>query len=454
MRTGTIQRLIDLIYSSFEQLQVHISLKELEDLAVMIHKAMTLQTRHFHTLEHVFSFSSSGDPIQSLAALFHDIVYHQVDMGFLPEIEELIAPYIHEHEHTFWISDELLSHDRLFAMSLELFDFRPGQDLSTYNGLTEFASALVMNKMLETIVAERDLIKMTACVEATIPFRGVDERGLSHFDVLEERLRRVSQKYHCAFSPAEIENAIKMAVTFSNKDVENFSEKNAGRFLDNTWKLLPETNIALRSRNLYTVREYREALQKMEAFFHSLNYKNIFNRYKGFPNELEFNQMVAQAQLNISLAGEYLIIKLVAQAVIEALADLTGGDAPLSLFMGEIVERGESVKRVEHFLPELTPERCVNHEPVMLELLDTGRASESVFDLRNSPVSLFLYQVTEDQQIHHLMDLAQQMFNENLKPQEFLNEIDSQVVADIARACAMMVFTRQEKLLRYANLRT
>ena len=454
MKTGMIQRLIDLIYSCTEQLRVHISMGELESLAVMIHKAMTLQTRHFHTLEHVFSFSSSGDPIQSLAALYHDIVYYQVDMGFLPEIKAIIAPYILEHEHVFWISTEPYPYDRLFTISLELFDYRPGQELSPNNGLNEFASALVMNKTLEAIVAERDLVKMNVCVEATIPFRGVDERGLSHFNLLEERLRKVSQTYQCDFTAEEIENIIRMAVTFSNKDVENFAELNAGRFLDNTWKLLPETNVALRSRNIYTIREYRQALQKTGLFFKVLNVQNIFNRYKGYPPEKEFNQIVSQARSNISLAREYLAIKLIAQAVLEALADLTGGDAPLSLFMGEIVDRGEKVKRIEHFLPKISPERYVPHKQVLLELLDTGRAGESVFDLRNSPVSLYIYLQTEDHEINRLVDLAFQMFHKALEPQDFLDEIDGQVVADIARACAMMVFTRREKLLNYANLRS
>lgn len=59
-----------------------------------VYRAMAAQTRNFHTLEHVFALANPTDPIQSLAALFHDLVYHQVDLGFSVGIQELITPYI------------------------------------------------------------------------------------------------------------------------------------------------------------------------------------------------------------------------------------------------------------------------------------------------------------------------------------------------------------------------
>ncbi len=451
MRTGSVQRLIALIYSSLEQLQVPMSLTGLEDVAALIYRAMTLPGRHFHTLDHVFSFSKSGEPIQTLAGLFHDVVYYQVDMGFLPEIMELIRPYILEQEHDFWLTREPYPQDRMFGIAREIFNYAPGQELSPYVGLNEFASALVMNKMLAGIVPERDLVRMTVCVEASIPFRGVDEHGWSHFDVLEGRLKAVNQKYDCGLSSAEIVKAIQNAVLFSNKDVENFSETNPGRFLDNTWNLLPETNTALRHRNMYTIREYRQALEKMGVFFQGLNYKNVFNQYGGVPADEEFSEMVSKARYNVSLAREYLMIKLVAQAVLEALAELTGGDAPLSLFLGEIADRGKRVKGIQHYLPVVPPESWVNHQPVILELLESGRASDSVFDLRNSPVSLYVYHVLSGSQICHLSELAEQMFKNTLSAQDFLNAIDGQAVSDIARACASMVFTRRDKLLKIAD---
>ena len=94
MQVGTVQKLISIFNQSFRDLGVTVSLEKLEDLSVTIHRAMTVQARHFHTLEHVFNFIDPNNAIVSLAALYHDIVYYQVDMGFSPHIWELISPYI------------------------------------------------------------------------------------------------------------------------------------------------------------------------------------------------------------------------------------------------------------------------------------------------------------------------------------------------------------------------
>ena len=65
-----------------------------------------------------------------------------------------------------------------------------------------------------------------------------------------------------------LDHAVCRAVRVGNRDVENFSDNDAARFLDNTWKLLPESNPALHSPMVYTVRDYRIALQKMEVDGH------------------------------------------------------------------------------------------------------------------------------------------------------------------------------------------
>src|SRR5258706_9283983 len=86
MQVGTVQKLITIFNQSFQEMGISISLEKLENLAVTIHRAMTVQARHFHTLEHVFTFVDPVDPIRTMAALYHDVVYYQVDMGFSPQI--------------------------------------------------------------------------------------------------------------------------------------------------------------------------------------------------------------------------------------------------------------------------------------------------------------------------------------------------------------------------------
>jgi hypothetical protein len=451
MQFGTVQKLISIFNQSFHELGVSVSLEKLEDLSVTIHRAMTVQTRHFHTLEHVFTFVDPNNAIRSLAALYHDIVYFQVDMGFSPSIWELISPYIRQENGEFYVAENVLPEDRIVLITLDIFDLRPGQKLSSVAALNEFLSALVMIKQLSGIVPEKYLFGMAVCIEATIPFRGITADGKSHFAVMEERLSDIIKRYQLDVPNEELIETIKTAVIFANKDIENFAESDPGRFLDNTWKLLPETNAALRLPDVYSIGTYRLALQKMEIFFKNLDVNTIFSQYRGVPSDEEFHRMMQLASNNVKIAGEYLSIKILGITIMEALAKATGGDAPLSLFMGDVPREGVSIKRLEYYLPELEDSSWVDHNSIIYHLLESGRSSDANFDMKNSPLSLFVYKAIPPEQITHYLRHAQDFYRGALSPIDFLKEIDPQIVQPIARASSIMVYTRRQALLQFAG---
>ena len=451
MQVGTVQKLISIFNQSFLEMGVTVSLEKLENLAVTIHRAMTVQARHFHTLEHVFTFIDSADPIRTMAALYHDIVYYQVDMGFTPQILELISPYIREEGDEFYIVENLPHDDRLLMITLDVFDLHHGQKLSSVAALNEFLSALVMNKQLDGLVREKDLLCMTLCIEATIPFRGLAPDGRTHFEVLEQRLREISERYGLALEQHELVDTIKIAVIFANKDIENFAEPDPDHFLDNTWKLLPETNVALRMPDVYSIGAYRQALQKMASFLMNLNPDMIFNQYHGVPSDQEYKRMAYYARNNIIIGREYLTLKILATAILEALARATGGDAPFSLFLGDIPREGVNIKRLEYYLPDVPEPAWVDHNSVMYHLLEAGRSSDTSFDMKNSPLSLFVYKVMPPETIPVACDQAKEFFNGNLSAHDFLMGLDPAVVRPIARASSIMVFTRRQALLAYAG---
>ena len=156
MRLETIQHMIEIFQETFEDLRVHISLKTLEKLAMMVHKAMSGSARSYHTLEHVFTLWDSSDPLQSLAALFHDLIYYQVDKGFSAEIAPILFPYIQEQEGEVMLTQEIPADDRLFRLTRDVFGVGAGQTLSLSSGLNEFLSALVMNKALGILSIKLD----------------------------------------------------------------------------------------------------------------------------------------------------------------------------------------------------------------------------------------------------------------------------------------------------------
>jgi len=451
MQVGNVQKLISIFGQSFKRLGVQVSLERLETLAVTIHRGMTAQARHFHTLEHVFAFVDSDDAISTLASLYHDIVYYQVDMGFAPHIWELISPYISQADGDFCVSD-IPAWDDLAHLTLDVFALQPGQRLTSMAVLNEFLSALVMNRQLGDLLGVKDILRMNLCIEATIPFRGRNADGESYFEVMERRLPEIARRHDIEMSEQDVVETLQVAVTFGNKDIENFAETDPGRFLDNTWKLLPESNAALRLPDVYSIGTYRQALQKMAVFFANLDPESVFNQYRGVPSDEVFNQMLRYSRANISVAREYLRLKILSMTVLEALAIATGGDAPVSLFMGDVPREGISIKRLEYFLPEVENAPWVDQSSVIYKLLESGRSNETSFDMKNSPLSLFIYKSIPPDKIVHYMERSQLMFSGKISADDFLTEMDPAVVRAIASASAIMVFTRREGLLKYANL--
>ncbi len=450
MYEGTLHRIIDTFSQAFEQLGVVVEVKTLEELAVLIHKAMTVQARNYHNLEHVLSLVNPDSPIQTLAALFHDIVYYQVDLGFLPEIMEVVAPFISKDEQAFSLARGLPAEDRLFSLARETFDIPLGAVITPSHGLNEFLSALVMNKKLGEIVPERELVKMDFCVEATIPFRGPDAQGRDYFERQAGRLRQINGGWGFEMSEAEIRQTICLAVRMANKDVASFAEANPGDFLSKTWRLLPETNVPLRAGfSVYSIREYREALQHMEGFFRILDPQTIFHQFNGEPTSERFSQLVALARRNIQVGRKYLQMKLLAQSILEALAEESGGDAPLSLFMGDLPIRS-GVERLEQYLPFVDDPAWAEPASIEYTLLAQGRNEDPGFDLDISPLTLFIYRSLPPDMIEQAVGWAEEMFAGRLPPGDFLRRLPPAMVGPIARASAKMVITRSEALLRYA----
>jgi hypothetical protein len=93
----------------------------------------------------------------------------------------------------------------------------------------------------------------------------------------------------------------------------------------------------------------------------------------------------------------------------------------------------------------------LDQSSVIYKLLESGRAGETNFDMRNSPLALFLYSQLSQGQIYLLLTAAKEMFAGNLEPRPFLEKFDASLVAAVAHACAATVMTRQEKLSQIAE---
>jgi len=448
MPAGTLQGLFRFLIQAFDDLEASIPLEKLEEIAVIVYSAMSNPARHYHNLDHVFNFSDPPDPIRYLAAVFHDIVYYQVDGGVSPELEAYILPYIQRKNDQFFLVESLPEAEKRVSCLLELFGYTLGQAITFRGGLNEFLSALVTVKLLSGFIQDQQLFAVVLCVEATIPFRGPDDDGRRHFEVMADRLYAMRDRYPFLGSKSEIDAMLIRAVIFSNQDVETFSLDDPAGFLDITFRLLPESNADLRKQGVYTIRQYRAGLQNMEHFMRALNPECVFNQYKGFPGEKEYRVMVRQARKNLSIALSYLEIKLLTMALLEGLAEATGGDAPLSLFMGDLPREGVVIERMEDYLPEVTLPDYIDPGSDLLRLL-SGGLSELGFDLHQSLTSLFIFINLTEEERRTYFESALAFFEGELTAEEFLAKTPKRLLHPIARAIAEMVFTRREKLKPY-----
>ena len=452
MGPGTIQKTIALFEAALRGLGRDIPLSQLETLGIMVHEAMTARARSFHTPEHIFELSDASNPIQALAALFHDVVYYEVDQGFTPQVEAVLSPYFEDIDGQIQLATDIDPSDLYYYLTLEVFGFHAGQRLLPARGQNEFLSALLMNETLNCIVRLRELVEITACIEATIPFRGRNASGQSPSEALEHRLRDIDRAYGLGMTEAEIQVAVVQAVVFSNKDVESFSDENSGRFLDNTWRLLPESNPSLRLRGIYAISSYRRALQKMSTFLNQLDPDTIFNRHLEEPPLGQYERMWALAYRNVHTARQYLSLKLLAIGVLEALAIISGGDAPVALFMGTQGETDDG-RRLDDFLPDVSTAPSVNEMSTLFGLLAFGRAAASSFDMQNSPLSLYLFKTLGWDQARLLSGEAKAMFSGEIDARELLARMPTGTIVSVANACAAMASTRSEALRGYADAR-
>ncbi|MRG95401.1 hypothetical protein [Polyangium spumosum] len=439
----TIHRLLVRFDDALTKLGVRPNAMELERPTFLVHEALSGQSREFHSHEHVLTITEGTGPIETLAGIFHDVVYVQVDQGFPRMVNDLLRPLLTPVDGTGYRLGLGVLEDPTTELVARVFGREPGDELTPYSGLNELASAFVAAKCLSPLLSPRHIAEIAAGIEATIPFREA-----AAFDRLVGRLRDLGIP---ALDANACEDAVRTAVRLANRDVENFAEADPARFLDNTWRLLPETNPALHMPNAYRNGEYRLALQRMEGFLASLEAERVFHSFRGEPSPEVHARRIAQARRNMTLAVRYLRAKLYTIALVEAFACATGGDAPIELFLGGLPdEHNTNPLRAELFL-QRAPGAAEDLDPVLLRLLEEGRASPSSFDLGASPYTAFLYRAFGERALMERLESTRPWIRGRVPASHWLANQACPPVAALARAIARVTMTRREALEKLAD---
>jgi hypothetical protein len=434
MERSPVHELVDALWRALHELGSPATTPDIERWAFSIHGALSAHGREYHNHDHVIEIASAGDPLEVIAALYHDAVYIQVDhdapRSMKAELDGVLAtapdgwrilPAAAEVE----CSDVLV-----------VFGVKVGDVIKPTTGLNEVASALVASVQLAHALDRAQRIAVAACIEQTIPFR------LDPVTPLHQRIGTLG------LPDAQVDEIMRRAVRVGNRDVENFADNDAARFLDNTWKLLPESNPALHAPSVYTVRDYRVALQKMEGFLAWLPAEQVFHFFADEPKPEVHARRVARTTGNLELAVRYLRAKLYSISLVEAIAAITGGDVPLEYFMGGAAVASDA-KRLEQFLPHFSSRRDL--DPPLHRLLAQGRTSESSFDTKPSPIGAFLHASVGEATMMDGIDMAKKWWAGAITPAEYLASQPPKPIAAIARAAANIVDTRRDRLFALAE---
>jgi hypothetical protein len=384
-----------------------------------------------------------------LAAIYHDTVYHQVDQGFIREVWAKIGDLVQIQENSRVVLAAEL--DEKAADTAAIFGFKPGEPIDAHGGLYEFLSAVLAVRELSSFIDRRESWTIAACIEATIPFRGRDRQGQLPMAGLHTRLQALGAHRGMNLSSDDITQMVQLAVRVANSDVQSFSQADVGSFLDDTWKLLPESNPEFMNSSAYSIRQYREALAKTESFLSALNPDVIFQKHQGYPTERVYGLLRGRAQANLAKGCEYLRAKIVTISILEALAETTGGDAPVSYFTGS-AESGDVM--AHSLLPEdeaIPQDGFPAIDPMVLHVLRYGRDIEASFDTAKSPLSAHLYEVLGTTGLSAQFIRAKQLHARKQGWRWFLDGLPHDMVSAIARAVAEIAVERRAKLLKIAN---
>lgn len=447
MTTANINRFIQLLDSAFRALQAPVSMPQTEHMAVLVHSAMESPRRHYHSSDHALHMCEGMNPRQVLAATFHDIVYYQLDNGFPPRLAHLLSPLVRQQGDDL-VLQPLDADDAAMQLCYALFGFQAGQVLPLFRGMNEFLSAAVAVRLLQPFLSLPDLLAVLACIEATIPFRALEPDGRDCSLLLAERVRHAAQRLAVADGEALehfVTSVMVDAVALANRDVGGFAEPSPARFVSATWQLIEESNAPLASVGVYTLRDYREALMRMLGFLQSLQAERVFHHYGGQPTPPEQQRLTAVAGANIAFALAFLQLKISSISIIEALALETGGNCPVSMFLGDIRCSHGTPERVEDYLPPgpTTP----GLDTLLLHLLEEGRPEDSKNDLTISPLTAYMYRCLGPAGSADALAAVQRMVSGALSAREFLQDLPPAMVATIIDACARIAISRRERLL-------
>jgi hypothetical protein len=369
----------------------------ISSMAELIVDSMTMPNRVYHSMQHIFDIvedvSEDGEenPILILAALFHDVIYLNVDRDLSTAQAEILSNIlVQDTDDDKSLALQIPVTDPSIDMVRQVFgfDLRPGQ------GYNEYLSALLAVRVLSPYLSMKHLIQLTACIEASIPFRPLIDSS-TPMECLYERLEHTNQESGAGLSELELVETVRMAAAFSNCDLGSFCQTDPSVFLSNTWKLLPEWKPALLSESC-RLQDLYDAFLLLHERYRQTDVELIFQHFRGFPAASDLDDMRQRARENLSVVGEYISLRLLQMRVLLDLLKVATND-PEQAIATTTKDAFTFIQQVDAGIDQqltarpnqLSDDSCWNDQVYFF--LTKGRQLAFGWDAAASPLSAFLY---------------------------------------------------------------
>lgn len=393
-----ITSLIEDLQWALRELGYDMDMKAVEGWAIFLHEMLTRDSRRYHGISHVYEMCAGASPLQFLAAVFRDVVSHYIDREVDPKQQALVGDVLVNNV----LNPEL--YNQRDVLVARLFGFQPGDDLASHEGLHKsldvFLSAICAARLFGYAISVRHLAQIVVCLEATIPFRKPKNGGPKPLDVLFDRLVKCNEDFALDLSDSDMIETLQQAADLANRSVGNMANDDIAEFLDHTWSLLPEQNIALRKSTLYTVCEYYHAIHAMVHVLESMDPDGVYQSFQNLPVKEETEQFRSMMKRNMGIALLYIRARMLTVSIVSAFAILTGGDAPKSFFFGDLPSLQSVSDRLGDYLTPLTPDPDTTEYNVeVYDLLRGNSMADTGFDTRNAPLAAYCYQRLGDKKL-------------------------------------------------------
>jgi hypothetical protein len=436
------------ISDAFEKLGRPISNSDAENLSYFLLRTMGSESRDYHRPEHSLDVSKNLFPVSQIAALFHDIVYVQVDSSWERNLSELLYPFTPSKMYSLDVRGAL-NHitDGWLKVIVKVFNLDTQTNLVPMLGLNEFLSAVVFYQKMKPYLKPEELLRGVCCIEATIPFRKADADGRTPAQRLVARVEDIQSGSLGHYFAEKIDSnlILKECKTLIENDLVSFGSETINDFLSNTWRVMIENNPALRN-NFYSLSEYRQAIVGNIGFFTSLDAKNLYWT-SASDSDLKHDLLIKRTESNLILSTEYMKAIAISVSLVEVIAKITGGESAYEFFFGPTKKSHEhSPINIESLIKFGAEPKWSAERSLIYKTLRYGREMRSRFDQKTSALSAYLYSKLSASEFEETFKTISLFHAGKINEEECLKAFDSQILAEVIDLLKKTALTRREQL--------